>query len=50
MLELCRGEGRVNQILAMQECENYGLMGGIAGIGYGILCEMEEIRRLLLVE
>lgn len=35
--------------LGQQECENFGLMGGIAGIGYACLCGGEEVGRLLLV-
>ncbi len=35
--------------LGQQECENFGLMGGITGVGYACLCGGEEVGKLLLV-
>ncbi len=46
--EIERGCG-LREILEIQECSNYGLMGGITGIGYYFLCG-EEAASLLRVE
>jgi len=35
--------------LGQQECENFGLMGGITGIGYACLCGVGETEKLLQV-
>lgn len=45
---ICRGD--VEEQLGLQECSNYGLMGGIAGIGYGCLCDSEKVFDLLCVK
>lgn len=41
--------GDIREILELQECDNYGLFGGVAGIGYGCLCEPGKVLELLCV-
>lgn len=48
--EMCREKGDIREILELQECDNYGLFGGIAGIGYSCLCEPENVLTLLCIE
>lgn len=40
----------LQDIFEMQECSNYGLMGGITGIGYSCLCGAEETARILEID
>ena len=47
-LYACRDE--IKESLCLQECENYGLLGGIAGIGYACLVGPEEIGDFLFLE
>ena len=35
--------------LELQECENFGVMGGIAGLGYGCLVNINNILTLINV-
>ena len=36
--------------LGVRECENYGFMGGMAGIGLACVWEMEDVLKLLCLE
>ena len=45
---ICRGD--VEELLELQECSNYGLTGGIAGLGYGCLCDSEKTFNLLRIK
>lgn len=45
--EICCERKDIQEILELQECDNYGLFGGIAGIGYSCLCEPENVLALL---
>ena len=36
--------------LGVRECENYGLMGGMAGIGMACVWELEDVLKLLCLE
>lgn len=47
--EMTRGDKEIHQLLELQECENYGFMGGLSGIGYSCLCEEEKIRKISLL-
>ncbi len=47
---ICREETDLRQILGLQECDNYGLLGGISGIGYSCLCGPEKILELLCMD
>lgn len=47
--ELENGVGGLQEKLEIQECSNYGLMGGITGIGYYFLCGVDEVAKLLSV-
>ena len=47
LCELEECGGALQSRLGQQECENYGLMGGIAGIGYACLCGPEKVTSLL---
>lgn len=40
----------MEELLGLQECSNYGLMGGIAGIGYSCLCGAGKVYDLLCVD
>ncbi len=44
---VCCQEADIREILELQECDNYGLFGGIAGIGYSCLCEPGKVLELL---
>ena len=46
---ICSEKAGIRELLELQECENYGLLGGIAGIGYGCLCNMEKVLKLLCI-
>ena len=49
---LCQLGGDLKHLrekLCQQECENFGLMGGITGIGYASLCGVEETGKRLQV-
>ncbi len=48
--EICRAGKDFQEQLDIQECENLGLMGGIAGIGYGCLCGWDEVIRLMNIQ
>ncbi|MCI8401709.1 MAG: type 2 lantipeptide synthetase LanM [Lachnospiraceae bacterium] len=48
--ELCEVGEKIKNGLPMQECENYGLMGGLAGIGCGALVGVEELGKWVMVE
>lgn len=48
--KLHRSGEDISNALTLQECENFGLMGGIAGIGYACLSELSDIKKILLVE
>ena len=43
-------QGNMEELLGLQECSNYGLMGGIAGMGYSCLCGSEKVYDLLCVK
>lgn len=45
----CLAAERIEDLLCMQERENFGLMGGMAGIGYLCLCGAEKASRILSV-
>lgn len=45
--EICDEGADIRKILELQECDNYGLFGGIAGIGYSCLCEPGKVLELL---
>lgn len=47
---ICREETDLRQILGLQECDNYGLLGGISGIGYSCLCGPEKVLELLCMD
>ena len=47
---VCHEGADVREILELQECGNYGLFGGIAGIGYSGLCEPGKGLELLRME
>lgn len=36
-------DGDIEELLGLQECSNYGLMGGVAGIGYSCLCCSDDV-------
>ena len=40
-------DGDIEELLGLQECSNYGLMGGVAGIGYSCLCGSDDVLNLL---
>jgi len=46
---ICCGETSIQGLLGLQECENYGLLGGIAGIGYSCLCDLGKVSELLCI-
>lgn len=48
--QICAGKEDLQDCLITEECDNYGLMSGIAGIGYACLCGEENLYRFLLVE
>lgn len=50
IMGLWRHREDIKGLLAVQECENYGLMGGITGISMGCICEPERLADLLMVE
>ena len=39
----------MKELLALQECENYGLMGGMAGIGYACLVGLKKAGEILFI-
>lgn len=43
--EICNGD--IEEMLGLQECSNYGMMGGIAGIGYSCLCDLDKTFNIL---
>lgn len=45
----CRRE-HLKEQLVLQECENYGLLGGMAGMGYACLLGREMMKGLLFIE
>ena len=47
--EFENGSGELRDKLEIQECSNFGLMGGITGIGYYFLCGEDEVAKLLSV-
>lgn len=47
---ICREETDLRKILELQECDNYGLFGGISGIGYSCLCGPEKVLELLYMD
>lgn len=47
---ICHEGADVREILELQECGNYGLFGGIAGIGYSCLCKPGKVLELLRME
>jgi len=38
------------EILSLQECENYGLLSGIAGIGYACVCDSDNVAKFLYID
>jgi len=39
----------MRKLMPLQECDNFGLMGGLCGIGYGVLEGVGRVAELLLV-
>lgn len=50
LADISGGAEAIRSVLGLQECETYGLMSGISGIGYSCLCSAQELERLLLAE
>lgn len=48
--ELCIKKVNIYKLLDTQESENYGLMGGIAGVGYSCLCNLDNVAKILCVK
>jgi len=46
---ICCEKTSIQGLLELQECENYGLLGGIAGIGYSCLCNPGKVLELLCI-
>ncbi len=47
---ICCGKTSIQGLLELQECVNYGLLGGIAGIGYSCLCNPGKVLELLCID
>ncbi|MBQ8813543.1 MAG: type 2 lantipeptide synthetase LanM family protein [Lachnospiraceae bacterium] len=43
------GKDRLRKLMPLQECDNFGLMGGLCGIGYGCMEGIVKIAELLFV-
>lgn len=46
---ICCRKTSIQGLLELQECENYGLLGGIAGIGYSCLHDPGKVLELLCI-
>ena len=48
--KICQKTKDFRECLELQECENFGMMGGIAGIGYGCLTNINNTLTLLNIQ
>ena len=47
--ELGQAQGEIRDLLGQQECENYGFMSGICGLGYACLGNVEKVANIVRI-